>query len=65
VDSRPPGLEVYAAGVARCRTPCSFRIDPGTHRLAIRAPSYMPWQEDVAVPARGEVTVSASPVASH
>ncbi len=65
VDSRPPGLEVSAAGAARCRTPCSFRIDPGTHRLSIRAPGYMPWQEDVVVPARGEVRVSAAPVGSH
>ena len=65
VDSQPQGLEVAASGVARCRTPCDVRLDPGLHRLSIRAPGYMPWQEDVAVPARGEVTVSASLVGSH
>ncbi len=65
VESQPPGLEVAAGGVARCRTPCDFRLDPGLHRLSIRAPGYMPWQEDVAVPARGAINVSASLVGSH
>ena len=65
VASQPPGLEVAAGGVPRCRTPCDVRLDPGLHRLSIRAPGYMPWQEDVVVPARGEVNVTASLVGSH
>jgi hypothetical protein len=61
----PPGVEVAADGVARCRAPCSFRIDPGLHRISVRKGGYLPWQEDVQVRPGGEVNVAASLVGSH
>jgi hypothetical protein len=65
VQIEPYGVEVAADGITRCRTPCSFRIDPGIHRLSVRKSGFLPWQEDVRVEARGEVKVSASLVGSH
>ncbi|HET8723942.1 MAG TPA: PEGA domain-containing protein [Anaeromyxobacteraceae bacterium] len=65
VDLQPPGFEVSVDGVARCRAPCSFRIDPGMHRLSARPSGYLPWQEDVRVEPRAEVRVRASLVGSH
>jgi len=65
VETRPPGLELVADGAVRCRTPCSFRIDPGLHRLSIHKSGYMPWQESIEVRPGAEVTVSAALVSSH
>jgi hypothetical protein len=65
VETQPAGLELVADGAVRCRTPCSFRIDPGLHQLTIHKSGYMPWQERVEVPPGGEVTVSAALVSSH
>ncbi len=65
VEIQPYGVEVAADGFARCRTPCSFRIDPGLHRLSARRSGFLPWQEDVRVEPRGEVRVTASMVGSH
>jgi hypothetical protein len=65
VRIQPAGVEVVADGVVRCRTPCSFRIDPGLHRITVRANGYLPWQEDVRVDPGAEVQVSASLVGSH
>jgi len=65
VETQPYGMDIVADGFVRCRTPCSFRIDPGLHRLSVRRSGFMPWQEDVVVAARGEVKVSASLVGSH
>jgi hypothetical protein len=65
VQIQPYGVEVAADGVARCRTPCSFRIAPGLHRLTVRTSGFMPWQEDVRVEPGVEVKVSASLVGSH
>jgi hypothetical protein len=65
VETQPYGMEIVADGFVRCRTPCSFRIDPGLHRLSVRRSGFMPWQEDVVVAAGQEVKVSASMVGSH
>lgn len=65
VETQPAGLELVADGTVRCRTPCSFRIDPGLHRLSIRKSGYMPWQESVEVRPGAEVKVSAALVGSH
>jgi hypothetical protein len=65
VQIQPHGVEVAADGIARCRTPCSFRIAPGLHRITVRTSGFMPWQEDVHVEPGAEVKVSASLVASH
>jgi hypothetical protein len=65
VQTQPPGLELVADGTVRCRTPCSFRIDPGVHRLSIHRFGYMPWQESVEVRPGAEVKVSAALVSSH
>jgi hypothetical protein len=65
VETRPPGLDLVADGTVRCRTPCSFRIDPGLHRLSIHRSGYMPWQESVEVGPGSEITVSAALVSSH
>ncbi len=65
VETEPYGMDIVADGFVRCRTPCSFRIDPGLHRLSVRRSGFMPWQEDVLVAARQEVKVSASLVGSH
>ena len=65
VATQPPGLELVADGTVRCRTPCSFRIDPGLHRLSIHKSGFMPWQESVEVRPGSEVTVSAALVSSH
>jgi hypothetical protein len=65
VDTQPYGMDIVADGFVRCRTPCSFRIDPGLHRLSVRRSGYLPWQEDVLVAAGQEVKVSASLVGSH
>jgi hypothetical protein len=65
VETQPPGLELVADGVVRCRTPCSFRIDPGLHQLTIHKSGYLPWQERVEVRPSAEVTVSAALVSSH
>ncbi len=65
VQIQPYGVEVVADGVVRCRTPCSFRIDPGLHRISVRATGFLPWQEDVRVDPRAQVNVSASLVGSH
>ena len=65
VDLQPPGTEVAADGVVRCRAPCSFRIDPGLHGVSARRSGYLPWQEDVRVEAGREVRVSATLVSSH
>jgi hypothetical protein len=65
VETTPPGLELVADGTVRCRTPCSFRIDPGLHRLSIHKSGYMPWQESVEVRPGSVVTVSAALVSSH
>src|SRR5512140_3339151 len=61
----PPGVEVAADGRTRCRAPCTFRIDPGLHRLSVRTSGYMPWQEDVQVRPGAGVQVAASLVSSH
>ena len=65
VETQPAGLELVADGTVRCRTPCSFRIDPGPHRLSIHKTGYMPWQESVEVRPGAELKVSAALVASH
>jgi hypothetical protein len=65
VETQPYGMDIVADGFVRCRTPCSFRIDPGLHRLSVRKSGFMPWQEDVVVRAGAEVKVSASLVGSH
>lgn len=65
VRVEPYGVEVAADGITRCRTPCSFRIDPGLHRISVRATGFLPWQEDVRVDPGAEVKVSASLVGSH
>jgi hypothetical protein len=65
VETQPAGLELVADGTVRCRTPCSFRIDPGLHRLSIHKSGYMPWQEGVEVGPGAEVRVSAALVSSH
>jgi hypothetical protein len=65
VETEPYGMDIVADGFVRCRTPCSFRIDPGLHRLSVRRSGFMPWQEDVLVGAGQEVKVSASLVGSH
>jgi hypothetical protein len=65
VQIQPYGVEVAADGIARCRTPCSFRIAPGLHRITVRTSGFMPWQEDVRVEPGAEVKVSASLVGSH
>jgi hypothetical protein len=65
VETQPSGLELVADGTVRCRTPCSFRIDPGLHRLSIHKSGYMPWQESVEVRPGAEVKVSAALVSSH
>ncbi len=65
VQIEPPGVEVAADGMTRCRAPCSFRIDPGLHRISVRKSGYLPWQEDVQVRPGGDVKVAASLVGSH
>jgi hypothetical protein len=65
VESAPPGAKVVVDGVARGSTPCSFRLDPGRHRLALRMPQYLPYETDVLVGLEGEVRVSATLIASH
>jgi PEGA domain len=65
VQVQPYGVEVAADGISRCRTPCSFRIAPGLHRISVRKSGFLPWQEDVRVDPGGEVQVSASLVGSH
>lgn len=65
VQIQPHGVEVVADGIARCRAPCSFRIDPGLHRISVRASGFMPWHEDVRVDPGAEVRISASLVGSH
>jgi hypothetical protein len=65
VRIEPYGVEVAADGIARCRTPCSFRVAPGLHRLSVRKSGFLPWQEDVRVDPGAEVKVSASLVGSH
>ena len=65
VETEPYGMDIVADGFARCRTPCSFRIDPGLHRLSVRKSGFLRWQEDVVVPAGAQVKVSASMVGSH
>jgi hypothetical protein len=65
VETQPYGMDIVADGFVRCRTPCSFRIAPGLHRLSVRRSGFMPWQEDVLVSAGQEVKVSASLVGSH
>ncbi len=65
VRIEPYGVEVAADGVARCRTPCSFRIAPGLHRLSVRKSGFLPWQEDVRVDPGAVLEVSASLVGSH
>ena len=65
VQIDPYGVEVAADGIVRCRTPCTFRIAPGLHRLSVRKSGFLPWQEDVRVDPGAEVKVSASLVGSH
>jgi hypothetical protein len=65
VRIEPYGVEVAADGVARCRTPCSFRIAPGLHRLSVRKSGFLPWHEDVRVDPGAVLEVSASLVGSH
>jgi hypothetical protein len=65
VETQPPGLDLVADGTVRCRTPCSFRIDPGLHRLSIHKSGYMPWQENVEVRPGADLKVSAALVSSH
>jgi hypothetical protein len=65
VETQPHGVEVMADGLVRCRAPCTFRIDPGIHRLSIRKSGFMPWHEDVKVPPGAEVRVAVALVASH
>jgi hypothetical protein len=52
-------------GAFRGSTPCTFRLDPGRHRLALRTPQYLPYETDVLVGFEGEVRVSATLIASH
>jgi hypothetical protein len=65
VETQPYGVDVVADGFVRCRTPCSFRIAPGLHRISARRSGFLPWQEDVRVDPGAEVKVSASLVGSH
>ena len=65
VETQPYGMDIVADGFVRCRTPCSFRIAPGLHRLSVRKSGFLPWQEDVLVAAGAQVKVSASMVGSH
>jgi hypothetical protein len=65
VEVKPYGSDVAADGTVRCRAPCSFRIDPGLHRLTVHRSGFLPWQEDVRVAPGAEVRVSATLVSSH
>jgi PEGA domain-containing protein len=65
VESAPPGARVVVDGAVRGSTPCTFRLDPGRHRLALRMPQYLPYETDVQVGFEGEVRVSATLIASH
>ena len=65
VESAPPGAKVVVDGVARGSTPCTFRLDPGRHRVALRMARYLPYETDVLVGFDGEVRVSATLIASH
>jgi hypothetical protein len=49
----------------RCVTPCTVRVEPGRHRVALRKPGYFPSDADVDVGGAGEARVSAELVASH
>ena len=65
VGSRPVGADVLVGGTSRCRTPCSFRIDPGYYRLVLRIPGYMPWEADLVVRPGADAQVEADLVSSH
>jgi PEGA domain len=65
VESAPPGARVVVDGAPGCSTPCTFRLDPGRHRLALRMPQYLPYETEVLVGFEGEVRVSATLIASH
>lgn len=65
VESAPPGAKVVVDGIVQGSTPCTFRLDPGRHRLALRIPQYLPYESDVLVGFDGEVRVSATLIASH
>jgi len=65
VESRPAGAEVLVRGAPRCRTPCTFRLDPGRYRLVLRLHGYMPWEEELWVKEGSNERVEASLVASH
>ena len=65
VESAPPGAKVAVDGAIRGSTPCTFRLDPGRHRLTLRMPQYLPYETDVLVGFEGEVRVSATLIASH
>ena len=65
VESAPPGARVVVDGAVRGSTPCTFRLDPGRHRLVLRMPQYLPYETDVLVGFEGEVRVSATLIASH
>ena len=65
VESAPPGAKVVVDGVVRGSTPCTFRLDPGRHRLALRMPRYLPFARAVLGGCDGEVRGSATLIASH
>lgn len=65
VESRPSGAEVLVGGPGRCRTPCSFRVDPGHYRLTLRLSGYMPWETELVVEPGADPRVDASLVPSH
>jgi hypothetical protein len=64
-ESAPPGADVVVGGRARCRTPCTLRLDPGRYRVELRMTGYMPWESDLAVRLGVDERVEASLVSSH
>jgi len=65
VVSRPEGAEVLVGGASRCRTPCTFRVDPGRYRVVLRLTGYLPWDSDLVVHEGADARVEASLVSSH
>lgn len=65
VESQPPGAEVVVGGRSRCQTPCTVRLAPGRHRLALKMSGYLPWEQDLVVRLGVDERVSASLVSSH
>jgi hypothetical protein len=56
---------VVVGGRSRCQTPCTVRLAPGRHRLALKMSGYLPWEQDLVVRLDADEQVSASLVSSH